>query len=93
MKRWHYGDPPDLSPWMDAENWPCLNKSHCEEVETQVIADDGEIEMDTRKCAVCGLTVQYYDDDYLHVHGYLIAGRRFNDLESVRAHGEGKASP
>lgn len=88
MKKRDYGydvDQSGASPWTDSKNWPCLNKSHFEEVENQVIADDGEIELDTRKCAICGLTVEYRDDDYLYVHGYLIAGKSFDDLESARA--------
>ena len=85
MKRRNYGyggDP--KTPWMDSENWPCLNDSHFPEIETQTIADDGEIELYIMKCAACGLTVQYYDDYDLFVHGYRIATGTFNDLEFAR---------
>lgn len=86
MKRRDYGygfdDPP--TPWVDPENWPCLSDSHFQEVETQTVADDGEFELYIEKCAICGLTVQYYDDDYLHVHGYSVSNRMLEDLESAR---------
>ena len=86
MKRRNYGygidGPP--TPWVDSENWPCLNDSHFPEVETQIIADDDEIELYIMKCAACGLTVQYYDDGYLFVHGYRIATGAFDDLEFAR---------
>ena len=87
MKRRNYGygfdGPP--TPWVDSENWPCVNDSHFAEIETQTIADDGEIELHIMKCAACGLTVQYYDDDDLHVHGYIVLGKSVDDLEFARA--------
>ena len=85
MKKRHYGNPPDLSPWMDSENWPCLNKSHTLSESPQVaLADDGEIELYIQNCRICGLTVRYNDDYDLDVRGYTIAGRPFDDLESAR---------
>ena len=87
MKKREYGydnDQSGASPWTDSQNWPCLSDSHFIEIESESIADDGEIELYMQKCAVCGLTVQYYDDDDLYVHGYIIAGKRFDDLESAR---------
>ena len=86
-KKREYGydnDQSGASPWTDSQNWPCLNKSHFIEVEIQSNSDDCEIELDIRKCVVCGLTVQYYDDDDLFVHGYIISGKRFDDLGSAR---------
>ena len=87
MPKREYGydnDQSGASPWTDSPNWPCLNKSHFIEVEIQSNSDDGEIEPDTRRCAVCGLTVQYRDDDDLYVPGYIISGKAFADLESAR---------
>ena len=85
MKRWHYGDPPDLSPWMDAENWPCLNKSHTLAENPQMtLSDDGEIDLYIQECRICGLAVRYNDDYDLTVQGYAIAGREFDDLEFAR---------
>lgn len=85
MKRYSYGYGfgRPLTPWVDSENWPCMNDSHFPEIETQTVADDGEIELYIMKCAICGLTVQYYDDYELFVHGYAISGNRFYDLESA----------
>ena len=86
MKRWHYyGNPLDLSPWMDAENWPCLNKNHTlAENPLMTLSDDGEMDLYIQECRICGLTVRYNDDYDLSVCGYTIAGREFDDLESAR---------
>ena len=86
MKRRDYGygfDGPS-TPWVDSENWPCLSDSHFPEIDVQTVAEDGEIEPYIRKCEICGFTVQYYDDDYLHVHGYSVSNRMLEDLESAR---------
>lgn len=85
MKRrnYGYGDGPP-TPWVDPENWPCLSDSHFPEVKTQIIADDGEIELYIMKCEICSLMVQYYDDYDLCAHGYNVANGTFDDLESAR---------